>query len=364
MSARETRRVFVDARWTRIDTPDGITRYGASLIEALHRLHPVTMLIHDRRQLRFLPDVPFVLVNSPFSPRELLLSRTLHRLGAEVVFSPMQVIGGFRRRYKLILTLHDLIYYQHPQPPGFLPLPVRIVWRLYHKAYWPQRVLLNRADAIVTVSQTTKALIERHRLTTKSVSVVYNAPSAAPEPSADTSGDPETSGDSGDLLYMGAFLPYKNVETLIAGMASLPGYRLHLLSPITAAREAELTALIPPGADVRFWRGIEDAEYQRLLARATALVTASKDEGFGLPIIEAMHASVPVVCSDLSIFHEVTGGHAMFFAPSSGEDFASAVRKLENSSRRADLIELAGKQARTFSWESSAERLLALIRSV
>ncbi|WP_235883755.1 glycosyltransferase family 4 protein [Saccharopolyspora elongata] len=364
-----TMNVFVDARWTRTDQHDGISRFGASLIEALHHLHPVTMLIHDERQLRLLPSgVPHVKVNSPFSPRELWLSRTLNRLGADVVFSPMQVIGGFRRDYRLVLTLHDLIYYRHPQPPGFLPLPVRIAWRLYHKAFWPQRVMLNRADAVVTVSETTRKLIEEHRLTRRSVTVVHNAPSPS---SGNDAGNGEPDADSGaqpggprELVYMGSFMPYKNVETLIAGMALLPEHRLHLVSRIAAAREAELRAQLPPDADVVFWHGISESDYQALLGRASALVTASRDEGFGLPIIEAMNAGTPVVCSDLEIFHEVTGGHAKFFDPGSSKDFAAAVRAVEDPRTRADLIAAARGQAAKFTWANSAERLLELMRDL
>ncbi|WP_249124427.1 glycosyltransferase family 4 protein [Saccharopolyspora erythraea] len=374
--------VFIDARWTRTDTHDGISRYGANLIEALHQLHPVTMLIHDDRQLDLLPDgVPHVKINSPLSPRELWVSRTLNKLGAEVVFSPMQVIGGFSRRYKLILTLHDLIYYRHPQPPGFLPLPVQGVWRLYHKAYWPQRVLLNRADAVVTVSETTRTLMRHHRLTRRPITVVHNAPSELDSlVSAKDLVDPERcegaltaaagedarngAGGPRELVYMGSFMPYKNVETLVDGMALLSGYRLHLVSRVAPAREAELAERIPSGADVVFWRGISDGDYHELLSRAFALVTASKDEGFGLPIIEAMNAGTPVVCSDLTIFREVTGGHARFFQSDSPDGFAAAVNGLEDDAVRAELVESARVQAKQFTWTSSAERLLEVMHSV
>ena len=352
-------RVFIDARWTRVDAHDGISRFGACLAEALHQLHPVTMLIHDARQLALLPDgVPHIKINSPMSVRELAVSRRLDALGADVVFSPMQVIGGFRRRYRLVLTLHDLIYYRHPQPPGFLPWPVRLLWRIYHKAYWPQRVLLNRGDAVVTVSETSRRLIERHRLTRTPVTVVHNAPSGLPE-----TADIEAADSDGarDLVYMGSFMPYKDVETLIAGMRSLPGHRLHLLSRIPPAREAELRGLIPDGTDVVFWRGIAEADYRALLSRAAALVTASRDEGFGLPLIEAMHCGTPVVCSDLDIFREVTGGHARFFAPGDAEAFAAAVREVTDPVVRAELAHRGREQAQRFSWDRSARRLLEVL---
>lgn len=354
-------RVFVDARWTRTDAHDGISRFGAGLIEALHALHPVTMLIHDDRQLALLPEgVPHVKINSPLSVRELVVSRRLHALGAEVVFSPMQVIGGFGRRYRLVLTLHDLIYYRHPEPPGFLPPPVRAIWRLYHRAYWPQRVLLDRADAVVTVSETTSRLIRRHRLTRRPVTVVHNAPSEPPEPDQDGA-EQAPAGQVRDLVYMGSFMPYKDVETLLAGMRSLPGHRLHLLSRIAPAREAELRALVPSGSDVVFWNGIEEEAYRTLLRRAAALVTASRDEGFGLPIIEAMHAGTPVVCSDLDIFREVTGGHARFFPTGDATAFAAAVRELDDPEQRAESVRRGREQAAGFTWDRSARQLLRVL---
>jgi glycosyltransferase involved in cell wall biosynthesis len=324
------------------------------------------MMIHDDRQLLMLPTgVPHVKVNSPFSPRELLLARTLNRLGADVVFSPMQVIGGLRRRYALILTLHDLIYYRHPQPPKFLPWPVRVLWSLYHLVYWPQRVLLNRADAVVTVSETTSRLIAEYGLSRRPVTIVPNAPNKLQQSTMDKR-PPSSGGACGqhDLVYMGSFMPYKDVEALIAGMTSLPEYTLHLLSRITPAREAELRALVPPGVDVVFWRGISEMDYQALLCGAAALVTASRDEGFGLPIIEAMHAGTPVVCSDLPIFREVTGGHALFFPVGSAQRLAAAVRRLEDRQTRVELVEAARYQAEKFSWHRSAERLLELMRSL
>src|SRR5690242_3221329 len=133
-------KIFFDARWTRTVRHDGVSRYGAELARALARLHPITLLICDKDQLALLPkDVPYILVNNPTSPRELLLPHTLNKRGADVVFSPLQVMGMWGRKYKLILTLQDLIYYKNPKPPTFLPAHERLAWWLFHQAYWPQR---------------------------------------------------------------------------------------------------------------------------------------------------------------------------------------------------------------------------------
>ena len=130
----------------------------------------------------------------------------------------MQTMGSWGRKYALVLTLHDLIYYEHPTPPGFLPAPVRVLWRLYHKAFWPQRLLLNRADIVATISSTTAALMAKYRLTRRPVRIVGNAPQHGHTPR-----DPGAGADK-TLLYMGSFMPYKNVETMVRGMAELPGH--------------------------------------------------------------------------------------------------------------------------------------------
>ncbi|RAF51964.1 glycosyltransferase family 1 protein, partial [Burkholderia multivorans] len=106
---------------------------------------------------------------------------------------------------------------------------------------------------------------------------------------------------------------YKNVESLIRALEHLPGWTLHIASRIEGRREAQLRALIPDRARVVFHRGVSDEEYADLLAEATALVTASRAEGFGLPVIEAMAKGVPVAVSDIPIFHEITGDAAVFF---------------------------------------------------
>lgn len=344
----------MDARFTRMDHHDGISRYGASLMAAVAPYADVTMLIHDKRQLALLPELPWVKVNSPLSPVELFVARHVNKLGADLVFCPMQTMGSWGREYPLVLTLHDLIYYEHPAPPGFLPAPVRVLWRLYHKAYWPQRLLLNRADVVATISETTLGLMTKFRLTHKPIRIVGNAPQGGRVP-RDPAAAPEKS-----LAYMGSFMPYKNVETLIAGMALLPDFTLNLLSRIAPGRRAELEALIPAGARVVFHNGVTDSEYDELLLRTTALVTLSRAEGYGLPLVEAMALGTPVVVADTDIFREVGGAAAHYVPADSPTAFAAAVRALDEPEAWAASSTASVAQAAAFSWDESARELLAI----
>lgn len=351
-------KIVMDARFTRMDHHDGISRYGASLMTAVAPYAQVTMLIHDERQLALLPDLPWVKINSPLSPLELFVSRHVNKLGADLVFCPMQTMGSWGRKYPLVLTLHDLIYYEHPAPPGFLPAPVRVLWRLYHKAYWPQRFLLNRANVVATISNTTLSLMRKHKLTKRPVRIIGNAPQGERTP-RDPAVAPEKT-----LTYMGSFMPYKNVETLIRGMAELPDFTLNLLSRITPERRAELSALVPAGASVVFHNGVTDAEYDQLLLRTTALVTLSKAEGYGLPLVEAMALGTPVVVADTDIFREVGGSAAHYVPADSPHDFAAAVHALADPTDWAACSTASVAQAATFSWDSSAQELLAIAQEL
>ncbi|AMB58476.1 glycosyltransferase family 4 protein [Microterricola viridarii] len=352
--------IVFDCRYTRIDRHDGISRYTASLVEELGRLHPVTMLISDHRQLDMLPTLPWQLVSAPTSVREPLVALTVNKLRPDVVFTPMQTMGSWGRKYKLLLTVHDLIYYRNRTPPRDLAAPIRLLWRLYHLAWWPQRMLLNRADGVVTVSETTKSLIAEHNLTHREVTVVPNAAGVAAEEVPDAAAE-RTRPDTLRLVYMGSFMPYKNVETLVRAAALLPGSELHLMSRLSDAEQRRLGALAPQ-ATVVFHNGASDAEYQEALRGATALVTASLDEGFGIPLVEAMTAGTPIIVSDIPIFKEIGGDAALYFSPMSPDELVAAVAVLREPGEWERRSAAGLEQAARFTWTGSAERLLALLR--
>lgn len=348
-------KLVFDCRYTRLGRHDGISRYTAGVVEAFSRLHPVTMLISDERQLEMLPDLPWILGTDPTSLREPWVARIVNRAQPDVVFSPMQTMGSGGRRYKLILTLHDLIYYNNPTPPRDLPWFIRLGWRIYHLAYWPQRLVLNRADAVVTGTYAAKAQIQERRLTDRPITVVSSA--VDPAPALRSSARERT------IVYMGSFMPYKNVEALAEAMHHLPGYRLQLLSRIGDADRARYSALAPEGA-IEFFGGVTDEEYTRLLSTATALATASFEEGFGIPVVEALAMGTPVVCSDIPVFHEVGGAGAAYFDPGDPEDIARVIRSLEDDAVWTSLAERAPEQAAKFTWDRSAQRLLELALSL
>ena len=351
-------KIIVDCRYTRLERHDGISRYTARIVQALARKHAVTMLISDERQLSMLPELPWVLGTSPTSAREPLLARQLNKFEPDVVFSPMQTMGTIGRKFGVVLTLHDLIYYRNRTPPRDLAWPIRLIWRLYHLAWWPQRLLLNRADEVVTVSATTKALMQEHHLTDRAITIVSNAADVSPR-----GREPRTMPATRDVLYMGSYMPYKNVETLARAVAQLPGYRLHLLSKISDGDRGRLAALAPAESLV-FHNGVTDAEYTELLESATALLTVSLDEGFGLPIVEAMAVGTPVVLSDIPIFREIGGTAARYVPAKDPSAVAAALRELEDPDAWTAASAAALAQVTNFDWDRSATELLEVLLRV
>ena len=97
-------------------------------------------------------------------------------------------------------------------------------------------------------------------------------------------------------------------------MHLLPGYRLHLLSRISDDARERLAALAPPDSIV-FHNGVSDEEYQAQLRDAVAMVSASRDEGFGIPLVEAMIDGTPLVVSDIPVFREIGGDAAQLLRP-------------------------------------------------
>jgi len=350
--------IWFDGRYVNPTKPDGITSFSLGLIEAVLKLTDLTVMVDSQEKARMLPEsdrLRIYLTNPVASPLELFSARKLNREGVRVLFSPMQTTSGLGRKFKLVYTLHDLIYYRHRTPPANFNAFIRVVWFFYHLSYWPQRRILNLADAVATVSETTRDQMLRHRLTKRPIRVIHNA-AQAPERVEKTN-----RADSEFLVYMGSFIGYKNVETLIRGMRYLPDHTLVLLSRISHERRAELEELaVESGGQVRFENGVTKHEYHEWLHSAKALVSASLDEGFGIPVVEAMERGCPVILSDIPIFDEVAGPAGLRFAAEDPIAFSEQVKRLGVKRDWKLHSDLGLTQAEFFTWEDSAELFIEL----
>lgn len=348
-------KVVYDARWLRVDNLfDGISRYSHELGRAMSR-HPgleLVWLISDERQLALLPERDFILANAPTDiVREMGLPQLLNKNRPDIVYSPFFLMGTAGREYRQVLTIHDLIYFHHRTPPQYVPQAARVAWRIFYSAKWPMRKVLDQADIVATVSDTAKQGLLDWHMTKRPIVTVSNAVSHEVTPK------PAEHHESRDILYMGAFTPYKNVELLIDAIALLETERLHLLSPMPPSRRKVLAGRIRDRGvtdRVVIHNGVTDEVYRTLLHQCRCLITASRLEGFGLPIIEAQQQAVPVACSRIPIFQEVTGDSALFFSPDDPQECAAAIRAFGDAGISRTFIAKGLANAARFTWDASA----------
>ena len=114
---------------------------------------------------------------------------------------------------------------------------------------------------------------------------------------------------------------------------------------------------LPELKDAVLW--VEDASDEELrwaYAHSDALIAASKDEGFGLPLVEAAHFGLPIICSDIPIFREVTQGHADYFKVMDAEDLARCMSEWLQTEKHPD-----SHNIRIYTWEESAQEILDII---
>ena len=350
-------KVLFDARWILIENRfDGVSRYTHELAKAMAERDDldITWLVYDELQLAKLPERLFVLANNPnHALKEFLtLARTVNKSGHKLLYSPFFTIGTLGKKFKLILTIHDMIYYKHRTPPQWLPWHIRLGWWLYHTNYWPMRWQLNKANTVATVSETARQELLDAKATKRPVVPVLNAVS---NEFLDTT--PRDHYNLDNVVFMGAFTPYKNVECLIDALEFLPTVTLHLCGKLPPTRRPEIEKYI---ADrnvthrVVLYDGATDDQYKEALRNARCAVSASKMEGFGLPLIEAQQAGVPFAAADTPIFHEIGQDSVLYFDPENPKECADRIEQFADLATSNDYIEHGFKNAARYTWQNSA----------
>ena len=166
------------------------------------------------------------------------------------------------------------------------------------------------------------------------------------------------------VLGVGVLQTRKNTLNAMRALASLPArYRLvwaggdgHGSDAIHAfVRQERL------GERVKLLGYVPEDQLPQLYPAASVLLFPSLEEGFGLPILEAMACGVPVVTSNVSSMPEVGGDAALYADPlDPGELAAQVLRAVENPEVRRRLIDRGLARAREFTWRRTAERTCAV----
>lgn len=231
---------------------------------------------------------------------------------------------------------------------------------------------LARARHVIAVSETTRQdAIRFAGVNSAAVSVCHHGAASAIEPATPVATDAFRrcyNLDRPYLLYVGRQNLYKNFATLLEGWRLARERGLDLLLVCAG----ETSHLAPNHFDFltrhrllthfRQLPRLDDTGLGAAYAGAEALVFPSLWEGFGLPVLEAAAAGVPLVLSDIPAFHEVAAAAALYFDPCDPSALAAALDRLRDTATVAAHREQARQLAGRYSWDDCADRHAAIYR--
>ncbi|MEQ1886261.1 MAG: glycosyltransferase family 1 protein [Bryobacteraceae bacterium] len=216
------------------------------------------------------------------------------------------------------------------------------------------REAAKNSDAIIAVSRHTADQVEQ--LLGIERSRIHVVPHGATMPS-----DPPNVPREKIILFIGAIQKRKNVGRLVRAFERVQaGWRLVLAGASDgygAAQELAAVELSPRRADIDVLGYVTDGERQTLYQRASVFAFPSLDEGFGMPLLEAMAHRVPVVTSRASAMPEVVGDAALLVDPLDEHELAEALVHLTSEEELRERLAEAGLiRARQFRWEDAVAK--------
>ena len=166
------------------------------------------------------------------------------------------------------------------------------------------------------------------------------------------------------LLMTGTLEPRKGYGQALAAFEQLwaDGHDIGLIIVGRQGWDTEVLAQrlrdhVRAGAELHWLPGIPDTQLRQLYRAASGLLMASEGEGFGLPLVEAARAGLPILARDLPVFREIVGTHATFFTGHAPDDLAHALSAWLEARQHGGLP--APDAIATLSWDGSTAQLLS-----
>jgi glycosyltransferase involved in cell wall biosynthesis len=256
-------------------------------------------------------------------------------------------------RVPLVVTVHDVAAIDHPSLHP--PRQVREVGA--------QVAALGRAAVVVASSQATADRLVARGVDQDRIKVVPLGLTPLPEAEASPAGADGRLARGSYLLAVGETSPRKGYVTLLRALArrSANGPLLVIAGPAGGDEPRIRRAIDELQLQDRVVRlgPVKDSILAGLYRGALALCFPSVAEGFGLPVLEALGAGVPVIASDLPVLREIGGDVALFVPVGDEEALARALDAVGSDSRLRGRLAAAGRdRAARFTWDATAEAMV------
>lgn len=351
----------------------GLGSYGRTLVNDLADMSGMALRLYAptpgrddlRQQIATHPHVTFCYAppsHLPFSRqlwRSKLMVDNLVADGVDIYhgLSGELPIGIRRHGIKSVVTIHDLIFMRHPEYYHWLDA------KLYA---WKFRYTCQEADRIIAISECTKRdIMEFGNVPADKIEVIYQSCN----PKFTQRVDDATLGTIREkyglpqrfILNVGTIERRKNLLLAVSALDSVPS-EIHL---VAVGRQTEYARQLPHSNRVHLLSGISDAELAALYQMAEVFVYPSRYEGFGIPIIEAIHSGLPVVACTGSCLEEAGGPDSLYVDPDDVQAMATAIcQSLCGADGREKRIEQSRQYVRRFVGKDVASQVATLYRSL
>ncbi len=290
---------------------------------------------------------------------QIQIPRVLRKYKADVFLSPDGYLS-LRTKVPQLAVMHDINFVHRPEDLPWLTAK-------YYNRFFPK--FAKKATRIATVSMFSKEDITRlFRVDYEKIDVVYDginqtfSPTTPEEQEAIrkkyTNGAPY-------FLFVGALHPRKNISGLLKAFDAFKTIENSDMKMVIVGGKMFKTGDIYETYqntrckdDIIFTGRIPTAELHQVLGAALALTFVPFFEGFGIPVVEAMSAGIPVVCSNTTSLPEVGGDAVLYADPCKTDEITEAMHLIANDKKlREDLIKKGAIQKEKFSWEKTADKL-------
>ena len=258
-----------------------------------------------------------------------------------------------------IVTVHDTVPWTHPET------------LTKHGAKWHREMGERAAQYADTIIVPTEAVAERLGAILKAdkrIEVIGGAPDPELKVPFDEIFRRKNLGIPDKYLtFVGTLEPRKGLPKLIEAISRLGNTNLVIVGPQGWGRVSVADLAAKSGIDsnrIHAVGSVDDQTLASILSASTGLIVPSIDEGFGLPVLEAMSLGVPVIHSTAPALVEVAGNAGIVVDVHGNrgvEQLAEAIAGLEDQKLQKELIALGRSRAAEFTWDASAEKLSALI---